>query len=94
MLCALKCDLREETEKDDETEEAAPSNPQRMIQYNEGLEVARKIGALRYLGNCSSLQDEQNIDRDRMLCNAKSRRQRGFYRGSESCSASQAREGQ
>lgn len=59
VLCALKCDLREEQEKDDEAEEAgAPPNPQRMIQYNEGLEVARKIGALRYLGEsgqCLSL---------------------------------------
>jgi Rho family, other len=51
VLCALKCDLREEQEKDDEAEEpAAPAATQRMIQYNEGLEVARKIGALRYLG--------------------------------------------
>lgn len=48
VLCALKCDLREELEKDDEDEHPQP--PQRMIQYNEGLEVARKIGALRYLG--------------------------------------------
>jgi Rho family, other len=46
VLCALKCDLREEQEKDDEDEE-----PQRqIITYNEGLEVARRIGALRYLG--------------------------------------------
>lgn len=47
VLCALKCDLREEHEKE-EDEANAPSRP--MIQYNEGLEVARKIGALRYLG--------------------------------------------
>ena len=47
VLCALKCDLREEQEKDDEE----PQQPgPGMIQYNEGLEVARKIGALRYLG--------------------------------------------
>lgn len=43
VLCALKCDLREEHEKDDAE---APE----LIQYNEGLEVAKKIGALRYLG--------------------------------------------
>jgi Rho family, other len=56
VLCALKCDLREEQEKDDEDEDdapaaaTAPSTGPRMIQYNEGLEMARKIGALRYLG--------------------------------------------
>ena len=43
VLCALKCDLREEHEKDD-------VNVPQLIQYNEGLEVAKKIGALRYLG--------------------------------------------
>jgi Rho family, other len=50
VLCALKCDLREELEKDDEDEAQQQAPPQRMIPYNEGLEVARKIGALRYLG--------------------------------------------
>jgi Rho family, other len=56
VLCALKCDLREEQEKDDDEEEAQapPQQPaggaKVMIQYNEGLEVARQIGALRYLG--------------------------------------------
>ncbi|KPI42900.1 GTP-binding protein RHO3 [Cyphellophora attinorum] len=61
VLCALKCDLREEQEKDDDEEEAAP--PQQpaggakvMIQYNEGLEVARQIGALRYL-ECSAMRN-------------------------------------
>ena len=53
VLCALKCDLREEHEKEDE-EATAPSRP--MIQYNEGLEVARKIGALRYLGMCTFMK--------------------------------------
>jgi Rho family, other len=48
VLCALKCDLREEHEKDDDEEQDAPARP--MIQYNEGLETARRIGALRYLG--------------------------------------------
>lgn len=43
MLCALKCDLREEHEKDD-------ANAPDLIQYNEGLEAAKRIGALRYLG--------------------------------------------
>lgn len=43
VLCALKCDLREEHEKDEA--EAPP-----LIQYNEGLDAAKHIGALRYLG--------------------------------------------
>ncbi|KAL2421146.1 GTP-binding protein RHO3 [Exophiala dermatitidis] len=54
VLCALKCDLREEQEKDDEEERTAP--PRTMIQYNEGLEVARQIGALRYL-ECSAMRN-------------------------------------
>lgn len=43
VLCALKCDLREEHE---EKEGEAP-----LIQYQEGLDVAKKISALRYLGS-------------------------------------------
>ncbi|KAK5248687.1 Rho GTPase, partial [Exophiala xenobiotica] len=53
VLCALKCDLREEHEKEDD-EPHAPPRP--MIQYNEGLEVARQIGALRYL-ECSAMRN-------------------------------------
>lgn len=53
VLCALKCDLREEHEKeDDETGQPA----KQIITYNEGLEVARKIGALRYL-ECSAMRN-------------------------------------
>lgn len=55
VLVALKCDLREEQEKDDEGhEENADAPPKQIIQYQEGLEVARKIGALRYLGTLDS----------------------------------------
>lgn len=49
VLCALKCDLREEHEKDDPEALA-------LIQYQEGLEVAKKIGALRYLGMSTALR--------------------------------------
>lgn len=58
VLCALKCDLREEQEKEDDVEDntatdvGAATSAANMIQYNEGLEVARRIGALRYLGMC------------------------------------------
>ncbi|EXJ58892.1 GTP-binding protein RHO3 [Cladophialophora yegresii CBS 114405] len=54
VLCALKCDLREEHEKEDDEENNEPPRP--MIQYNEGLEVARRIGALRYL-ECSAMRN-------------------------------------
>ncbi|KAK5073707.1 Rho GTPase [Lithohypha guttulata] len=49
VLCALKCDLREEHEKDD-------ANAPDLIQYNEGLEAAKRIGALRYL-ECSAMRN-------------------------------------
>ncbi len=52
VLVALKCDLREEHEKDDEGPDdgGTEAAPKQVIEYQEGLEVARKIGALRYLG--------------------------------------------
>lgn len=100
VLCALKCDLREEVEKDDDDEEGAPQR--HIITYNEGLEVARRIGALRYLGMWSSasylnadLMQDANID-NRMLSDAQSWRQRSFLRSSQSCppgEASKEREG-
>ena len=48
VLCALKCDLREEHEKDDDDEPG--QQIRHVVTYDEGLEVAKKIGALRYLG--------------------------------------------
>lgn len=48
VLVALKCDLREEHEKDDD--DGSGSHERHIIQYNEGLEMAKTIGALRYLG--------------------------------------------
>lgn len=50
VLVALKCDLREEHEKDDDEEPDTTNPPKHVISYQEGLEVAKKIGALRYLG--------------------------------------------
>ncbi len=54
MLVALKCDLREK-HTDEEEEPGATDLPngrkeKDMIDYSQGLEVARRIGALRYLG--------------------------------------------
>jgi len=54
VLCALKCDLREEHEKEDDDQ--IGQQPRQVITYNEGLEVARKIGALRYL-ECSAMRN-------------------------------------
>ena len=73
VLVALKCDLREEFEKDDDETDGVP--PRQIVQYNEGLEVARRIGALRYLG--TSLQNAAQLllltSCTRMLCDAESR---------------------
>jgi Rho family, other len=52
VLVALKCDLREEQEKDDD--EVDGTHPRHIVTYNEGLAVARRIGALRYLGKSRS----------------------------------------
>ena len=69
MLCALKCDLREEHEKDE-------PEAQQLIQYNEGLEVAKRIGALRYLGRLGVFQVESDeLTVCRVLSNEESRRQ-------------------
>lgn len=47
MLVALKCDLREEADEKDANHDAPPKP---IITYTQGLEVAKRIGALRYLG--------------------------------------------
>lgn len=51
VLVALKCDLRK---RDDDDEDAQPEKP--MIQYDEGLQVAGRIKALRYL-ECSAMKN-------------------------------------
>jgi Rho family protein len=47
VLVALKCDLREQ-EKDDREDGREPKKP--TIDYKQGLAVAEKVKALRYLG--------------------------------------------
>lgn len=49
VLVALKCDLREKQNDEDDLEANGEPKKQ-MIQYSEGLAVAEKIRALRYLG--------------------------------------------
>ena len=48
VLVALKCDLREKQNDDEDEANGEPKRP--LIQYKEGLAVAERIRALRYLG--------------------------------------------
>ena len=59
VLVALKCDLREQGDNEDGAEAAeggVPREKKEMINYNQGLEVARRINALRYL-ECSAMRN-------------------------------------
>jgi Rho family protein len=63
VLVALKCDLREQGDEDAAPGTADDSGvsggqPEKrpMINYDQGLEVARRIGALRYL-ECSAMKN-------------------------------------
>ncbi|KOS16654.1 GTP-binding protein RHO3 [Escovopsis weberi] len=65
VLVALKCDLREQTDDDDAEDgaaaaAAAAAGAQRekppSISYDQGLEVAKRIGATRYL-ECSAMKN-------------------------------------
>jgi Rho family protein len=56
VLVALKCDLREAADEEEgANEEANPREKKPMISYDQGLEVARRIHALRYL-ECSAMR--------------------------------------
>lgn len=52
VLVALKCDLRENHAEDEDEmgENGTERREKEMIDYKQGLEVARRIQALRYLG--------------------------------------------
>ena len=62
VLVALKCDLRENNDDDDEAAagagaaEGAQREKRPMIDYNQGLDVARRIKAMRYL-ECSAMKN-------------------------------------
>ena len=60
VLVALKCDLREVAGEDDEdAPEPSAEQPREKkphISYEQGLEVARRIGAQRYL-ECSAMRN-------------------------------------
>lgn len=63
VLVALKCDLRE-THSDDaeETEASAQGSEKTFIKYDDGLAVAKRIGALRYLGMYGRLLTKLLVD--------------------------------
>ena len=50
VLVALKCDLRERGGDEEEETGATRGGEKVMIDYQQGLEVAKRIQALRYLG--------------------------------------------
>lgn len=50
VLVALKCDLREKGADEEEETGATRGGEKVMIDYKQGLEVAKRIQALRYLG--------------------------------------------
>jgi Rho family protein len=59
VLVALKCDLREQARMQQEMDGDQPQQPQEKqdyITYTEGLAVARRIHALRYL-ECSAMKN-------------------------------------
>jgi Rho family protein len=62
VLVALKCDLREQEQENEQEEDSAadasgqPREKRPTISYEEGLEVARRIGAQRYL-ECSAMRN-------------------------------------
>lgn len=55
VLVALKCDLREQ-DQDDSNEPKQPA-----IDYNQGLQVAEKIRALRYLGEWGPVWSSESV---------------------------------
>lgn len=67
VLVALKCDLREKhaDEEDEEGQEQQGGKEKKpLIDYQQGLEVARRIQALRYLGKDEALATVSDEDRD------------------------------
>ncbi|KAF4592107.1 GTP-binding protein RHO3 [Ophiocordyceps camponoti-floridani] len=56
VLVALKCDLREQSEDEDAPVPDDRREKGPLINYDQGLEVARRIGASRYL-ECSAMKN-------------------------------------
>lgn len=88
VLVALKCDLREQEKDEQEDGDVAVEPKRKMIDYKQGLAVAEKIKALRYLGMfISSVKIGGGIEpwivlltwQNRMLSNEEPRRQRSLH---------------
>jgi len=56
VLVALKCDLREQQEADADDVDGAHEPKRGLIDYKQGLAVAEKVKALRYL-ECSAMKN-------------------------------------
>lgn len=56
VLVALKCDLREQGEEEEGEPQGEHPEKKPTIPYDQGLEVARRIGAMRYL-ECSAMKN-------------------------------------
>ncbi|DAA76792.1 hypothetical protein H112_07139 [Trichophyton rubrum D6] len=56
VVVALKCDLREEASDEKDDGSNTQQQPKPVITYSEGLEVAKRINALRYL-ECSAMRN-------------------------------------
>jgi Rho family, other len=56
VLIALKCDLREAQDEDAGGGDNPPASTKPTIGYEQGLEVARRINAMRYL-ECSAMRN-------------------------------------
>ena len=88
VLVALKCDLRERG-SDDEDQEENIGREKVMIDYKQGLEVAKRIQALRYLGESEYAPNPFELKNkiltpygNRMLRKEEPRSQRSIHRGS------------
>lgn len=57
VLVALKCDLRSNEDAEEQQQSNPYSSQKRLITYDEGLAVAKKVGALRYL-ECSAKKNK------------------------------------
>ena len=79
VLVALKCDLRPAPGEEDE-DSSEPKRP--TLTYHQGLEVAKRIRALRYLGKLDRVQvimRWSKLTELRMLSDEEQRCQRGLY---------------
>lgn len=55
VLVALKCDLRPGGDNDDDESGAQTGESKQRLSYQQGLDTAKRIQALRYLGELPEL---------------------------------------